>query len=258
VGRRTTLGRGIKWYDGFSLCSPERVQLTEDTFRALARSSPWRFSALHFTRRATSSFPSGAVEAWLRRPGWLRVVLPDGSERIETGVPYTTVTLSASRGDEVCAVPPDPAPTFRPDGLVDRRPDGWAFCNADPMFENYQWVAMLDPAELAEGVVLSDVHDDVLFGRPVWRARAAAVEGYDPLCGCCPLLWSEASDRLEYGEDRVTSLRGSYPEAYDVALDVGTGVVVSRRPVGGSRPDDWFEVEIHGVDQTANVPPLRQ
>lgn len=241
------------------------VQLTEDSFRALARSSPWRFSSLHFTRRAPAP-PSGTVEAWLRRPGWLRVVLPDGSERIETGVPYSSssFTVTARADGEVEAAPTDPAtpgdagPAYRPDGLVERRPDRWAFEHAEPMFENYLWVAMLDPAELAEGVVLSDLRADVVSGRPVWRARAAAVDGYDPLCSCCPLLWSQVSDDLEYGEGPRRPVHGGYPEAYEVALDVQTGVAASLRPVGGSRPDGWFEVEIHGVDQTANVPPLRQ
>ncbi|MDH2413472.1 hypothetical protein [Nocardioides sp. CER19] len=238
------------------------MRLTDDSFRALARSSPWRFSALHFTRRATTARPEGAVEAWLRRPGWLRVLLPDGSERIETGVPYSSSTFSVTAVgavQEMTSEPPHQAePTYRPDGLVARRPDAWVWSHADPMFENYQWVAMLDPAELASGTVLSELREDVLFGRPVWRARAAAVDGYDPVCSCCPLLWSSVSDDLEYGDSPRRPQGRAYPQAYNVALDVGTGVVVSLRPVGGSRPDDWFEVEIHGVDQTANVPPLRQ
>jgi hypothetical protein len=230
------------------------VQLTEDTFRALARSSPWRFSALHFTCRSPGS-PIGTVEAWLRRPGWLRVVLPDGSERIETedGDRGSTFLVSAVRvtddvAPEPVTFPWEGEPTFRPDGLVDRRPDHWSWWHSDPMYENYRWVAMLDPAELASGTVLTDLQADVLHGRPVWRARAAAVEGYDPRCSCCPLLWSEVSDRLEYSGTRQVPPGRHYPTAYDVALDVATGVVVSLRPLGGSQPEDWFEVEIHDVE----------
>ena len=221
------------------------MRLTEDSFRALARSSPWRFSSLHFTRRAPAA-PSGTVEAWLDRPGRLRVVLADGTEVVETGVPYASSSFTVTDSGVVASGPPpddDPAPWYRPDGLVERRPEGWAFRHADPMFENYRWVAMLDPAELAAGVVLARLAEGELFGRPVWRARAVAVEGYDPLCGCCPLLWSSVSDDVEYGPDRPPATE-RYPDAYDVALDVGTGVVVSLRPVGGSR-DDRFDVEIH-------------
>jgi hypothetical protein len=232
------------------VCCPGGVRLTEDSFRALARSSPWRFSALHFTRRSGEE-RRGRVEAWLQRPGRLRVRRADGTEEVVTGVPYSTWSFAV--GDDgiarttTCEAPPA-GPTYRPDGLVDVRPRDWAFGHADPLFEDYRWVAMLDPAELAEGVTLDDLREEALHGRPVWWARAAAVDGYEPLCGCCPLLWSKASDDLEYGVDRPPTGE-THPDAYDVALDVGTGVVVSLRPLGGSRPDDWFDVEIHAVDE---------
>ena len=63
-----------------------------EDFAALARSSPWRFSALHFRKRDRH----GDVEAWLERPGRLRVVGPDGRETIETGVPYATSVMTVS------------------------------------------------------------------------------------------------------------------------------------------------------------------
>jgi hypothetical protein len=48
--------------------------------------------------------------------------------------------------------PSAPQPELDANGLVIRRPpdDGRIFYD-DPMFRNYQWIAMLDPVELAEG-----------------------------------------------------------------------------------------------------------
>ena len=39
-----------------------------------------------------------------------------------------------------------------------------------------------------------------------------------------------------------------YPEGYDVALDVGTGVVVRCHPVGGDADAPWLENDLHEVD----------
>ena len=76
----------------------------------------------------------------------------------------------------------------------------------------------------------------------------AAVDGCEPRCGCCPLLWSAVSER----EEAVAGGRTwpdkhhpgvTYPEAYDVALDVPTGIVVSLAAVGeGTGPDVGFSV----------------
>lgn len=63
-----------------------------DDFRALARSSPWRFGTLHFTHREERAHGEGPVEAWLTRPGHLEV-LARGERHVETGVPYSRAML---------------------------------------------------------------------------------------------------------------------------------------------------------------------
>jgi hypothetical protein len=241
-------------YDEFPVCSREDMQLTEDSFRALARSSPWRFSTLHFTRRDGDG--DGSVEAWLRRPGWLRVVDASGREIVQQDGPAESrsvrLVVALPDGGPLVLPPAPPAPVtpekaapeLRPDGLVAVRPDALEVAYDDPMYVDYRWVAMLDPVELSSGTVVADLAEDELFGRPVWRARMTTVDGYDPRCSCCPLLWGEVSDTVEYGAPRPGA---DYPAAYDVMLDVETGIVVSLRPVGGE--DDWLEVEIHDVDQ---------
>jgi len=213
------------------------VTPTADDVRALARSSPWLWTTLHFTHLDAE----GETEAWLRRPGRLLVVGPDGREERVVEEP---------RGSTTWRWPQEVEPARRPDGLVVTRPDDPVVEYGDPMYRNYQWVAMLDPVELSHGVEITGVRTGEHRGRPTWEARVRALEGYDPTCGCCPLVWSEVSDRLEYddGSGRWEPPRGTaYPEAYDVALDVTTGVVVRSQAVGGDPRCD-LEVVIHEVD----------
>jgi hypothetical protein len=144
----------------------------------------------------------------------------------------------------------DDAPVFRSDGLVAKRPEDWYLEHSDPMWENYTWTAMLDPEELAHHVDVDGVRAGGLHGREVWWARLRPVQGYDPRCGCCPLLWSEVAARAEYGDDPERLARFSaegYPAAHDVALDVQTGIVVALEPIGSSSVPG-FSVEIHAVD----------
>lgn len=209
------------------------VPLTEDTFRALARSSPWRFSALHFTWHTERD---GDVECWLRRPGRLRVRDAAGERVID---------------DE--ATEPVPKPVLRADGLVATRPRAYTHDIDDPMWNTYWFVSMLDPEELSADVALSDLRSEPRAGRETWWARAVAGDGYEPRCGCCPLLWSRVSDWFEYGDGAPgwePPAGTVYPEAYDIALDVATGVVVQLSPVGGSRPDLGFETTIHEAEMS--------
>ncbi|KQZ67044.1 hypothetical protein [Nocardioides sp. Root151] len=235
------------------------MDLTEDAFRALARSSPWLWQSLHFTRHGEEP-----VEAWVNRPGELRVVDADGRQTIERedlgqarGVVWMSSTADGGpqRTPEIIhRWPHEVEPVRRSDGLVASRPDSFAqegddsvsIDYGDPMYTNYFWVAMLDPRELSESTTISDLRVDTHHGRPVWRARIRPVEGYDPTCGCCALLWSEISDRDEYDGDWEPDPERSYPSAYDVALDVRTGVVVSLEPIDGEA--SALDLEILEVD----------
>lgn len=257
-----------------------------DDFRALARSSPWRFGRLHFTHR-----PEGeeAVEAWLTRPGHLEV-LARGERHVETGVPYTRSVLTfeapGTTGDEAepglahadaepGLAPPDVTepsprdshsgvtpqsvePVRRPDGLVQERPGAFEIEYDDPMWQNYRWVAMLDPVELSHGVAVSEVHFRERFGRLTWTASCRALpesseeagDGYGPRCSCCALLFGEVSQDLEFGAGGRATLETElvgYPSAYWVSLDVETGVVVDVEPQDGDRAHTAFTNQIHAV-----------
>lgn len=231
------------------------MQPTVDDFRALARSSPWRWRTLHFWHR--SGFPGGC-EAWVRRPGELLVRRPEEDDKYVSGVPYSTspLTVSTSPEGEAGIEPveaPAPEPVFRPDGLVASRPDGWYVEHSDPMWGNYSWTAMLDPDELSHHVAVRDVRRADRGGRETWQARLVPEAGYDPRCGCCPLLWSEVTMQAEYGGDpeRVERfLAEGFPAAHDVALDVETGVVARCLPMGGPGGASWpwLENDILEVD----------
>jgi hypothetical protein len=209
---------------------------TEDSFRALARSSPWRWRTLHLRHRSgiVPASAGGEVEAWLARPDGVRLMGADGRPLLPS--------FEGQRGRPTRPWRP-PAPAYRPDGLVARRPGGGTWQDTtlcDDLFWNsYSWVAMLDPVELSHHVRVDNPHADEVAGRPAWRALLVAEPGYEPRCGgnCCELLHSEVGLLVDFADDpsRVPEAwRGrTYPEAYDVALDVATGIVVRCLPIGG-------------------------
>ncbi|GAA1165522.1 hypothetical protein [Nocardioides aquiterrae] len=230
---------------------------TADDFQALARSSPWRWTTLHFRHR--SAYP-GACEAWVRRPGELLVRLPDGREVRASGLPYTRVMVGSFVPDGSPAAPPPPepvlpheaTPAYRPDGLVAQRPSSFEVGYDDPMYGNYSWVAMLDPVELSHHVEVTNLREDEVAGRLAWRADLRALPGYEPRCGgnCCELLYSEAGLLADFESlDQVPEARRGreYPDHYDVALDVGTGIVVRCLQVGGAPGAAWLENDVLDV-----------
>ena len=212
---------------------------TQDSFHALARSSPWRWRALHF-RHWDPLSPDG-VEAWIVRPVTMRVRAPGGPDEV---VPFQHPgrgMIWLGRGPDF-KPPPDPAPrwaidvapTYRPDGLVAERPADHFVTFDDPMYQSYSWVAMLDPQELSHHVAVADLRSGELYGREVWQATLRAEDGYEARCpDCCDLL-------VEGVE-------------HEVALDVQTAVVVSLRANGATR-DWWLKTEILAVDDEVRLP----
>jgi hypothetical protein len=220
-----------------------------DAFAALARSSPWRWSTLRFTERRGGPNARAEIRAWLRRPDLLRV-------ETAAGTLVQVVREQRQRG------PRDGLrPILRADGLVDLRPDPPSFDAFDaPMFQDYFWIAMLDPVELADGgdgggresgtaLDVGEVTEVDHFGRPAWEAVVRPTEDYEPRCGCCPLLRSRRIALLEYaGTDRVGP-PADFPEVFRVRLDVGTGVCVLTEEIGGSSPGAGHQVRIEAVDE---------
>ena len=169
--------------------------MTPDEFREQARSSAARWRTVEFELRwFLPERPPRRLHAWLTRPGRLRI-------ESETG--------------EV---------------LVDehRSPD------RDPFYENYYWVAMLDPQELATGTDLESVAEVEHAGRPAVEAVLRPVEGYAPRCPCCPLLPSEVVDPFAVLDvPRPAGFR--FPDRFRVRLDRRTGMCVFIEAIGGTR-----------------------
>ena len=181
--------------------------MTPADVRLLARSAHERWSELEFVYR--SDYVD--VRAALRHGELDATRLDDGNRIHELGAP----------------------------------PSQWSVRPLGPYATNYQWSAMLDPYELGEGVTMSDVRSDELFGRSVVTFVARAVPGYEPVCSCCPLVFSEVSQRLEYGDD-WRAQPGELPDGVDMALDLDIGIAVSNRHRGGLH-GQWFTNEITRV-----------
>lgn len=218
---------------------------TVERFGRLARSSPWRWSAVAFT--CTWSDRPG-VHARVERPERMRVedlsgvVLFDGVQRIGPVVAELT-----SDGGSGGRVPDRPAVAFDDDGLVRSVRRVWREPDGAPMWQDYRWVAMLDPVELVDGgdggpgVELLDLSAVEHGGREAWEAVLRPTPAYEPRCACCPLLWSEVSDAHE------GLVRGPYAEAHRVRLDVETAVCVLTAEVGGPRDGQGHDLRLLSV-----------
>jgi hypothetical protein len=233
-----------------------------DAFAALARSSPWRWSTLRFAvRRGADEQRLDSVRAWLRRPGRLRVETVDGELLQVVREQQPEAGVLTTDGGDTQRPPwrgPAGAPVLRSDGLVAERPRDTSF--DDPMFEDYRWVAMLDPVELADGrdfesgetvgpALLVDVVAEVEHaGRPAWEAVVRPTSVYEPRCACCPLLRTREIDLLEY-RDHPDLVLPAYPEAYLARLDLGTGVCVYTAEIGGLTPGAGHDLRIEAVDE---------
>jgi hypothetical protein len=110
-------------------------------------------------------------------------------------------------------------PALRPDGFVAERTDDPFVTYDDPIHDGYHWVAMLDPAEFADGRghetglaaagpleyhSLSEVQH---AGRPAWEAFVVPTATYEPRRSCCALLLTRAIDVLEGGGGPSTCTR---------------------------------------------------
>ena len=159
------------------------------------------------------------------------------------------------------------------DGFVARRP-AYPGTSDDPMWQDYQFVAMLDPVELADGrwrratagarrrctagcraarlrsTCTASTRRCGAGGRP-GGPRCRPREEYEPRCSCCPLLFGRVSEDLEAMaggprmRDRQPGL--TYATRYLVALDVVTGICVHVEHLDGDHAGRGFSVDILAV-----------
>ena len=224
---------------------------TPERFRRLARSSPYRWDALAFD----VAWPDRAVRALVRRPDLLRV--EDGRGRLLQAGRQAVGPLMAPLTSDGSGVPylrPRPPAVLDEDGLhtVPRVP--WNEPDGVPMWQDYRWVAMLDPAELVDGTdgehgtELLELRPVDHHGRPAWEALLRPTDAYEPRCSCCPLLWSPQSAAAEAAAGLPVPEGATYADAHLVRLDVETGVCVLTREVGGPRDGQGHDLRITEVD----------
>ncbi|MHB8295724.1 MAG: hypothetical protein ACYDH5_14090 [Acidimicrobiales bacterium] len=242
------------------------MEPTAERFRALARSSPWRWRTLRFTV-SWQGYPSvpatTAVRAWLARPDALRVESLDGTLLVATDEPPRpgSYAMLTTGGGQVLPDPPpalEVAPVYGSDCLVAERPGAARY--DDPMYQSYHWVAMLDPVEMADGadprwpvgaaveapVVLDEVVEVDHGGRTAWEARARPGATYWPRCACCPLLPSSQSVALDSPGMQPGFV---FADAHRIRLDLQTGVCVGSEELGGPHNGWGHHVQIEAVDE---------
>lgn len=248
--------------------------VTEADFRALARSSPWRWRSVRFTASWTGPYAGSPVRAWIERPNRMRVEDLNGAVLTVTDAdprPATTMLTSVGgfapywepgvQPEEPVPSPPPPQPQLRPDGLVAQRLD-YLFDHDAPMYQNYHWVAMLDPRELTDGAAPEAAEPDTSerfgtslegvravdhYGRQAWEGVLTPTPFYDPRCSCCPLLHCEEADLAEFGPGGRRQA-GGYATRFLVRLDVETGICVRTEELDGPHPGAGHEVRIEAGD----------
>ncbi len=198
-------------------------------FRALARSSPERWTSVSFA--STSSWRA-PVTATVRRPDRLHVV--DAA-----GTVLASGAVALQRGG--WRPTPEPGAPRRADQDLD----------TVPVWRDYHWIAVLDPAELADGVdgepgtEVHELRQVEHHGRPALEALLVPTGAYAPRCTCCPLLPCALCDRLEGLPEHER------PDAHRVRLDLETAVCVQTVEVGGPAPGVTHDLRITAVRRPA-------
>ena len=265
--------------DGATAALPEHPD-AED-FRALARSAPWRWTTLD---AVVTTHPSpenalryGETRSTVRLRGYRGAaeahvesldgtVLQRGPRRpptdrwanrndgrsvafLSSGPPPTPDEERAARAEhdraELDALN---SPPLRPDGLVAARSRQIGMPDP-PYWTNYSYVALLDPAELADGrrpdpedfpgdedtglpfderpvmpgMDIRDVRAEEAGGRLVWSARILPTRYYEPRCGCCALIMTTFVAREEWGEQRAAEFGWAAPDGPDDPNSVDPG-----------------------------------
>lgn len=210
---------------------------TPERFRRLARSAPYRWRSLLV--EGTWGPHVTAVRLRVERPDRIVVERPDGSvlEELRQGGLGTGAVLTADGRHLPWTPPAEPVPELDEDGLVvsERRP--WNDGPDVPMWQDYRFVAVLDPYELSHDVDVLELRAVEHGDRPAWEALLRPTPEYQPRCSCCALLRTRETDLME-----GLAPRAAYAEAHRVRLDVGTGVCVSAREVGGPTPGSGHDL----------------
>lgn len=131
-----------------------------------------------------------------------------------------------------------------------------------PLFQDYRWVAMLEPLELADPwlppderpgddppVRVHSVERHRHHGRPTLAATVSTGASYNPRCPCCPLLPSAEVVRAMADGGLPVDTSAPAPTRFLVLLDEGTGVCVGVTALDGPDAGAGFDVAIEAVNE---------
>ncbi len=217
----------------------------EADFFALARSSPKAWSSLCFTIRYDTVAP---IRAWIVRPDRLRVESHIG-ELLRREHPD-------SRPEQPRALPPRVRRGRWSTGPYAARAD-----DTVPVYQDYRWVALLEPLELADSwrdpddphageppLTVHEVTRHSHHGRSALRAIVSTRPSYTPRCPCCPLLPS-ADALVADGWSPEAAAEADAPTRFLVVLDEGTGVCVGITALDGREVGTGFDAAIEEVNE---------
>lgn len=229
--------------------------LTDDTFRHLCRSSPWRWQSLRFELHrgvATAAQEAGAREGnpssdlelkamkcWVRRPGALRVETLDRRLLASTTkINDSKDSLFISGNRKPWLLPPSMTnPVKDGQGYVVRRPEA---LYGEPAYGSGRFASALDPVELAgeRPVPLEKPFANVAeienitsvehHGRAAIQAVLTANNSYAPLFPAAPLL---------------------YPGRTVVRIDLETAVCVASQSLDGDTAGAGHSMILLGIDE---------
>lgn len=217
--------------------------ISAESFRALCRSSPWKWQSLRFQLRPAHP-DARFINAWLRRPHALRVESADGTllhGTAELNDSKDTLFTSGSRQPWLL-----PAylvtPGYDDDGLVRRRPEA-AYGEPGFGFDEISaahFSAWLDPVELAGKAPVpldfpfSNVAEPEAIGvvdhegRQAWETVLRPNPSYTPCYAQAPLL---------------------FPGRTAIRIDTGTGVCVASQSLDGETAGLGHWLKILAVDE---------
>ncbi|WP_394941526.1 hypothetical protein [Psychromicrobium sp. YIM B11713] len=221
------------------------MELTADGFRALCRSSPWKWRSLRFHVRWLPDSPSAlAVNAWLRRPHALRIEALDGSVLHSTaGINDSKDSLFTSGSRKPWLLPPHlVTPGYQADGLVRRRPEA---LYGEPGYGISQsaaalFSAWLDPVELAGN---APVPLEFPFANVADPEELSLVD-HEGREAVETVLKPNPSYRPAQADAAIL-----FPGRTALRIDTETGICVASQSLEGETAGQGHWISIHAVDE---------
>ena len=221
----------------------QESSVSADAFRALCRSSPWKWQSLRFQVRPAAA-EARFVNAWLRRPLALRVEAADGT------LLHSTAALNDSKDSLFTSGSRKPwllpaylvTPGYDDDGLVRRRPEaayGEPGFGPDPA-SAARFSAWLDPVELAGK---APVPLDFPFSN-VTEPEAIAIVDHEG---------RQALETVLRPNPTYTPFHPDAPFLFPgrtaVRIDAGTGICVASQSLDGETAGQGHWLKILAVDE---------